>query len=271
MRTEAKRSTFSRRYRWNKAAPLRLMFEFVLRVLYQTIVRFELRNIERLPGSGGIIVFMNHISWADPFLLMGSLRRKVTPLAKVESFEDWRIGWMASTYGAIPVHRGAVDLQAIKAASEVLNGGGIVLIAPEGTRSKSGALIHAQDGLAFLASRTDAWLVPAAIVGSQDILPALKHLRRAHVSVTLGEAFKLDTGNRKLAREDLQRLTDEAMSHLAALLPEEMRGVYASPGSEVPSPGSTVPSPESRASPTGSAAPPSTSGLGTDDSGLKNA
>lgn len=235
MRTEAKRSTFSRRFRWNKAAPLRPLFEFILRVLYKTIVRFELRNLERLPATGGIIVFMNHISWADPFLLMGSLRRKVTPLAKVESFEDWRIGWMASTYGAIPVHRGAVDLQSIKAASEVLNGGGIVLIAPEGTRSKSGALIHAQDGLAFLATRTDAWLVPAAIVGSQDILPALKRLQRARVSVTLGEAFKLATGNRKLAREDLQRLTDEAMTHLAALLPAEMRGVYASSEFRVPS------------------------------------
>ncbi len=254
MRTEAKRSTFSRRYRWNKAAPLRTLFEFVLRVLYKTIVRFDLRHLERLPTSGGIIVFMNHISWADPFLLMGSLRRTVVPLAKVESFEDRRIGWMASTYGAIPVHRGAVDLQAIKSASEVLTGGGIVLIAPEGTRSLSGALIHAQDGLAFLASRTNAWLVPAAIVGSQAILPELKRLHRAHVSVTLGEAFKLDTGNRKLAREDLQRLTDDAMRHLAALLPSEMRGVYASPAAGVPSSESRASNPDT--------------GLGTPDTGL---
>ncbi len=270
MRTEAKRSTFSRRYRWNKAAPLRLLFVFVLRVLYKTIVRFELRNLERLPATGGIIVFMNHISWADPFLLMGSLRRKVTPLAKVESFEDWRIGWMASTYGAIPVHRGAVDLQAIKAASEVLKGGGIVLIAPEGTRSKSGALIHAQDGLAFLASRSDAWLVPAAIQGSQDILPALKRLRRAPVSVTLGEAFKLETGNRKLAREDLQRLTDDAMRHLAALLPVEMRGVYERAEAAAPSPESRAASPEAEVGSADLGLLARDSGLGTSSAGLNN-
>ena len=229
MRTEGKRSTFTKRWQWNKAAPMRPVFNVILRVLYKLMARYRVINRQRMPASGGAIVMINHISWADPFLLMAAVGRNMVPMAKVEAFEDPRTRWMTSSYGSIPVHRGAVDLQAIKSATEVLNDGGVILISPEGTRSKTGALIHAQEGLAFLATRANAWVVPAAIVGSPDILPSLKKLRRAEVTVTLGEAFKFDTGGRKPTREDLQRLTDDAMRRLAALLPAEMRGAYGSP------------------------------------------
>jgi 1-acyl-sn-glycerol-3-phosphate acyltransferase len=88
-------------------------------------------------------------------------------------------------------------------------------------------LIHGQEGLAYLATRTGAWVVPAGIVGTPDILPALRQLRRATVTITLGQPFKLESGEGKLSRERLQELTDEAMRRLAAVLPAHMRGVYA--------------------------------------------
>jgi 1-acyl-sn-glycerol-3-phosphate acyltransferase len=119
-----------------------------------------------------------------------------------------------------------VDLAAIKSASEVLKGGGAVLISPEGTRSPIYALQHAQEGLAFLATRTGAAIVPTAIEGTPDIVSALRRLRRAKVRVTLGPAFVMDTGGGRADRARLEQLTHDAMHRLAVLLPAHMRGVY---------------------------------------------
>jgi 1-acyl-sn-glycerol-3-phosphate acyltransferase len=227
IRTPGKQSVFSRRWKWQKRAPLRSFYNAWLRAWYRLGMRHRVIHPERMPKAGGVIVMINHINWADPFVVLAALGRPITPLAKVEVFEDWRVRWLVAPYGAIPVHRGAVDIQAIKAASEVLNEGGAVLISPEGTRSKTGRLIHGQEGLAFLAARTGAWVLPAGIVGTPDILPSLRKLRPAEVRITLGEPFKLSIEDDQPSREQLLRLTDLAMRRLAAVLPPHMRGVYA--------------------------------------------
>ena len=226
-RTPGKRSAFSRRWRWNKRAPLRAFYNAWLRAWYRLGMRHRVVHPEHMPPTGGTIVMINHVNWADPFVVLAALGRPITPMAKVEAFEDWRVRWLVAPYGAIPVHRGAVDVQAIKAATEVLNEGGVVLISPEGTRSKTGGLIQGQEGLAFLAVRTGAWVVPAGIVGTPDILPSLLRLRRAEVTITLGAPFKLTAEDNPPSREQLLALTDFAMRRLAAVLPPHMRGVYA--------------------------------------------
>lgn len=226
-RTPGKRSAFSRRWRWNKRAPLRAFYNAWLRAWYRLGMRHRVIHPEHMPPTGGTIVMINHVNWADPFVVLAALGRPITPMAKVEAFEDWRVRWLVAPYGAIPVHRGAVDVQAIKAATEVLNAGGVVLISPEGTRSKTGGLIQGQEGLAFLAVRTGAWVVPAGIVGTPDILPSLFRLRRAEVTITLGAPFKLTAEDNPPSREQLLALTDFAMRRLAAVLPPHMRGVYA--------------------------------------------
>lgn len=225
-RTPGKHSAFTRRWKWNKRAPLRGFYNAWLRAWYRLGMKHRVVHPEHLPRTGGVIVMINHINWADPFVVLAALSRPITPMAKVEAFEDWRIRWLVEPYGAIPVHRGAVDLQAVKSATEVLNEGGVVLISPEGTRSKTGGLIQGQEGLAFLATRTGAWIVPTGIVGTPDILPALKRLRRAEVTITLGPPFKLEAAG-STSRAQLQALTDYAMRQLAAVLPAHMRGVYA--------------------------------------------
>jgi 1-acyl-sn-glycerol-3-phosphate acyltransferase len=225
-RTEGAKSTFTKRWQWYAHAPNRAFYNLFLRFFYKTLCRHRVHNAHLLPKSGPVILMINHLSWTDPFLVLAALPRVMFPMAKVETFEDARTRWLLQPYGAIPVHRGAVDLQAIKAASQVLKDGGMVLISPEGTRSKTGGLIQAQEGLAFLATRTDAQLVPVAITGSGEIFKSLKRLHRATVDITLGEPFRMDTGGKKPDRALLQTLTDNAMRRLAALLPEGMRGVY---------------------------------------------
>ena len=222
-------SVFSKRWKWRKTAPMRSFYNVVLRILCKLLLRLHFVNLHLLPKDGTLIILINHAHWSDPFLLLANVGRDLTPMAKVESFEDWRVRWSVDFYGAIPVHRGEVDLQAIRGATEVLNQGRAVIISPEGTRSRTGALIHAQEGLAFLATRTHATLIPAGIVGTRDINQNLKRLRRTDVTITFGEPFVLnpnDGKGGKVNRDQLRTLTDEAMHKLAAVLPEEMRGVY---------------------------------------------
>ena len=222
----APRSVFSKRWKWRKSAPMRRFYNWLLRVLCKLLLRLRFVNLHLLPKDGPLIILINHIHWSDPFLLLGSVGRDVTPMAKVESFEDRRARWAVDYYGSIPVHRGEVDLQAIRGATELLSQGRSVIISPEGTRSRTGGLIRGQEGLAFLATRTQATIIPAGIVGSAGIDANLKRFRRTDVTVTFGEPFVLNAGKGKANRDQLRNLTDEAMKKLAAVLPEEMRGIY---------------------------------------------
>ena len=220
-----KKSSFTQRWKWNKGAHLRWFWNALLRFAYVALMRLEVRGLENVPKTGPVIVMINHVNFFDPVVVLAALGRSITPMAKVEAFEDWRLRPLVVTYGSIPVHRGAVDTHAIRSATEVLGAGGLILISPEGTRSPSGGLIQGQEGLAYLATRTAAMVLPVGIVGTPQIWPMLKRLRRAQVTFTIGHPFQLHSDD-KPTREQLRSLTDEAMYRLAAVLPENMRGIY---------------------------------------------
>jgi 1-acyl-sn-glycerol-3-phosphate acyltransferase len=226
------RSEFTKRQKWNKQAPLRKLYNIILRGLIHIFMRIRLHNVERMPATGGVILIINHVHAFDPFVVLPWFGRDVTPMAKVESFENPWTRLMVEPYGSIPVHRGELDLQAVRAAMEVINAGGIVLMSPEGTRSPTGALIRGQEGLAFLATRTKATIVPVGVIGTPHVVPQVFRLKRPTVDIVVGEPFQLKTEG-KASREKLQQLTDDAMRRLAELLPEPMRGVYGGEMGEV--------------------------------------
>ena len=220
-----KQSKFTQRWKWNKRAPWRWFWNLLLRFAYTALMRLEVKGLENVPSKGPAIVMINHVNLTDPIVVLAALGRPMTPMAKVEAFEDLRFRLLVVTYGAIPVHRGAVDTAAIRSAVEVLERGGMILISPEGTRSKTGGLIQGQEGLAYLATRTNAQILPVGITGTPNLIPSLLHLRRAHITFTIGQPFTLPVTG-KPSREALSRMTDQAMRALAATLPEEMRGIY---------------------------------------------
>jgi 1-acyl-sn-glycerol-3-phosphate acyltransferase len=224
-RVAGKKSRFTQRWKWNKRAPLRWFWNLLLRWAYRALMHLEVIGLENVPKQGPAIVMINHVNITDPIVVLAALGRTITPMAKVEAFEDPRFRLLVTTYGAIPVHRGAVDTAAIRSAVEVLEHDGLILISPEGTRSKTGGLNQGQEGLAYLATRTNALVLPVGIVGTPNLIPSLLHLRRAHVTFTIGQPLILSV-NGKPSRAELSQLTDQAMRALAAILPEEMRGVY---------------------------------------------
>jgi 1-acyl-sn-glycerol-3-phosphate acyltransferase len=218
---QAPKSEFTRRWSWNRRAPLRGFYNAWLRLFEWVLMDYRIDGLANVPTSGGAIVMINHINFWDPLVVMPSLGRPVIPMTKVEAWEGW-MRPLVGPYGAIPVHRGAVDTSAVRSATEALSEGYLILISPEGTRSPNGALQRAQEGMAFLATRAKAPILPVAIQGTPGILKQL----RPKVRVTVGPLFTLDADGQKASRENIALLTDVAMRKLAALLPKHMHGVY---------------------------------------------
>ena len=105
----------------------------------------------------------------------------------------------------------------------------ILVIAPEGTRSRVGSLIEAKPGVSFLATKLNRPIIPVALTGTEDkvLFGNLKRLKRTHMTVTAGPAFTLPPLPKEGRDEALKQYTGEIMCHIAALLPEKYRGAYA--------------------------------------------
>jgi 1-acyl-sn-glycerol-3-phosphate acyltransferase len=213
----------------------RKLIDALLRLLYFLLFRLQVSGKENVPPTGHLILMINHIHALDPFLVVGSFPRPVTPMSKIEVFDLPLIGILARVYGAFPIRRGQVDKRAMRQAFQVLREGGVLLIAPEGTRSPTYGLQRGKEGMALIAARSGALIVPVGITGTQNAGDYWRRLRRAPVHIAIGQPFRLEPGSEQIRRPLLRAMTDEAMYQLAATLPPAYRGVYANLDGATPS------------------------------------
>ncbi len=191
------------------------------------VFKQRLTGLENIPKAGPFLVVCNHISFFDiPLVFMMQPRRQMVMFCA----DKWRkvplIGPFCEMMGVIWVVRGEPDMDAIKQSLGHLKGGGILAVAPEGTRSHAGPLQSGKTGAAYLADRTNVPILPLAIWGQEDTVPNLKRLRRTPVTGVIGKPFCLPPGGRAKS-EKLEEYTDVIMCQLAALLPPQYHGVYA--------------------------------------------
>jgi len=204
----------------------RLVADWVLNIVARMLFRLELVGQENVPRSGPFIAMMNHIYFLDPVLVGLLTRRKVIIMSKIENYRNLLFRPILYLYGTFPVRRGELDMVAIRKSLAVLGRGQGLLMAPEGTRSRDKTLQPGLDGIAWLAVRSEAPLVPVALSGQEKLGHNLRRLRRTPLRVEYGEAFLLKAQGR-LSREQRRQMTDEAMYRLAAMLPAPYRGVYS--------------------------------------------
>ncbi len=215
------------------AASRKLPFRYrLLRTLFYLIfrlfTRLEVYGLERLPQDGPYILVTNHLHMVDPAVIFGLLgKRDATGFVGSTHRRNPLFRLVAYLGGGIWLHRGEPDRAALEAALQALQQGRILGIAPEGTRSKDGALGPGKEGVAFLVARSKVPLYPVALTDTEKVFSAWKHLRRPIVRVVVGERFDLTAVEVPERSRRLAVWTDEIMCRIAALLPVEYRGVYA--------------------------------------------
>jgi 1-acyl-sn-glycerol-3-phosphate acyltransferase len=205
----------------------RRLLNFALKIAFKLLLNLEVVGLDNVPSEGPLILMINHTSFLDPVVAGGVMPREVVAMSKVENFQDPILGIIVRLYGAFPVRRGEVDLQATRRALEVLRNGEVLLMAPEGTRSEECRLQPGHDGMTFIGHRAKAPVLPMAITGVKDFGSNLKRLRRTDVKIVIGEPFRFRSNGDKVRRDVLHQMTEEAMYQLAAVLPPKYRGVYS--------------------------------------------
>lgn len=202
---------------------------FILKILLPLVARVEVHGLENCPPGGPLIVAINHLAHMDAPLVLGTMPWEVEAIALSDLYRVPVTGQLLRLYGAIPVHRGEFDREVLRRALQVLAEGKVLVLAPEARMSVTGALEKARHGVAWLADRSGAPILPVALTGTETAYAEWKRLRRPRFTVTVGEVFILPPCQSSGAerREYLARVTDEIMRRIAALLPPEYRGVYA--------------------------------------------
>ncbi|MGE5140053.1 MAG: lysophospholipid acyltransferase family protein [Rudaea sp.] len=204
-----------------------------LRIVLPIVLKFDIKGLEHVPKEGALIAATNHTSFLDSLVAVAYLRHDVLPIAKVELFNfPW--GLIFHGYGAFPVRRGEADLSALRRALQVLKENHVLLIAPEGTRTKSGVMESAREGVALLAERSGAPILPLAVWGGKEFWHNLMRLRRTPFGFRIGEPVAVIALPDKPDRQVLRAITDEVMVYIAGMLPSQYRGRYANAESIVP-------------------------------------
>lgn len=139
--------------------------------IFLLILGLKIEGLHNLPQKGPVIVAANHISNWDPILVGVSLPRPVHFMAKAELFKNALLAGICRGLNAFPVQRGAADRNAIRLALEMLKDGEMLGIFPEGARRKVVAETSIQPGVAMLALKSGAVVVPLAITGTEGIFP----------------------------------------------------------------------------------------------------
>lgn len=192
--------------------PLYLVARLTLPVTTRLLWGVKSRGADGVPSHGPVVIACNHISNWDPVLVGAACPRELHFLAKEELFRNRLFGGLIRAVNAIPVRRGALDRRALGLALDVLKRGGVLLMFPEGTRSKSGELGEARPGVGYIASAGRAVIVPAAIAGSHQLARAF--VRRTRVRVVFGEPFAAGPAR---SRTDYEALTERIMGAIGDL------------------------------------------------------
>ena len=211
---------------------LKLFLGPVLKVLYRPWIK----GAEKIPGTGPAILASNHLAVIDSFFLPLMIEREVVFVGKADyftgkGFKGAFVKWFMTRVGTIPIDRsgGKKSQAALQKGLARLQSGELFGIYPEGTRSPDGRLYRGKTGVARLALRSGAPVIPVAMIGTNIAQPIGTKIPRLHrIGVVIGDP--LDFSRYQGMEDDryvLRAITDEIMYSLMSLSGQEYVDLYA--------------------------------------------
>lgn len=180
----------------------------LVKSILSPLYRIEVKGLEHFPKDGGVLLCSNHIDNLDPPVVGISAPRPVSFMAKEELFNVPVLGKLLPDLRAFPVKRGMSDREALRKGLKVLKQGDVLGLFPEGTRSKTGQIGKGLAGAGFFALRSEAYVVPCAIIGPYKPFRKLK--------VVFGPPIPMD-GIRE-ERLNAEKTTEIIMKHIDDLI-----------------------------------------------------
>ncbi|MBQ8787636.1 MAG: 1-acyl-sn-glycerol-3-phosphate acyltransferase [Oscillospiraceae bacterium] len=192
--------------------------------VYKLFYNFHIEGIENIPQDRPLVMASNHRSYADPVILTMPMKLPVTYMAKEELFKNKLFGWFITKLGAFPVKRGSGDMQVIDDAVSILNSGRNLVIFPEGTRSKDGQVGKGKTGVALIAAKSGADVLPCGIIFEGEKLKLRSKLTLRFGKVIPAEEIAVDDASPKALKGVKKRIM-EAITELVEGPAEEKETV----------------------------------------------
>lgn len=208
---------------------IRRTLRALIRAAFSVLADFQINGRENLPKEGPLLVVGNHFSFLDPVAFIGVLPY---PLEFVGGSQTPNapsmVSWLSRVYGILPVRRGSISRDTLRASRKVLNDKGILGIFPE-AGSWAKVLRPARPGTAYLATCTQAQVLPIGLDGLAELFPSVRRGKRGRITFNIGKPFGpfyvSDRG--ETDRKRLDDLGHEFMRRIADLIPVEKRGFYS--------------------------------------------
>jgi 1-acyl-sn-glycerol-3-phosphate acyltransferase len=204
---------FERFHAWARTHEPDWVYTFVKVVSYpycRFVFRLRARGAEHVPSDGPVILAPNHFSAMDHWFVGILLPRRVRFMAKSQLFRGPLLEFVLTHAGAFPVRRGQQDEEAITTAHTILRNGGVLVIYPEGGRSRSGQIgSSARRGIGRLALETGVRVVPVAVNGSERARD-WRRLQLRAVTVSYGAAMQF-APEPEATRERQRQVADDVL------------------------------------------------------------
>lgn len=182
---------------------------YVTMGVYKLFYNFHIEGAENIPQDRALVMASNHRSYADPVILTMPMKKPVTYMAKEELFKNKLFGWFITKLGAFPVKRGTGDMQVIDDAVAILNSGRHLVIFPEGTRSKDGKVGKGKTGVAMIAAKSGADVLPCGIIFEGEKLHFRSKLTLKFGKVIPASEIAIEDASPKALKEVKKRIMGE--------------------------------------------------------------
>lgn len=199
---------------------------WVIELFLRAACTVETAGLERVPPTGSLIVAANHLLSFDAFFVGAFFPRWILFPARASAYRFRPVGWWLRMLGAFPIRRGQGDQWTLHRSLEILKQGKVLGWFPEGRVQHDTGLATAKTGVALVACRAGAPILPVAITGT-ELLSDWRRIGRGEINLTLtvGSLLEVEMVSEP-SPELLRMITDELMHRIAGLLPLAYRGAY---------------------------------------------